>query len=182
MEKWNLIASLLFLLADICAVASLINGDWLVCGEACGDVQVGLLRTCTRIRGRNETECYASALKIEWLLAFVCVVVAIGALTIAVVSFALGACLSTSNAGTNHGRLFASSASFGKSVGMVAVVAMCVASVLFPAGFHIPEIGTVAYQLNANVRIGLCYILFVLGLWLAAISEFLANRVCLPRL
>lgn len=60
------------------------------------------------------------------------------------------------------------------------VVLFCFAAVVFPMGFHIPEIGGQPYQLPNSHQVGISYILFVLSLWVTVISELFAGKVCLP--
>lgn len=62
----------------------------------------------------------------------------------------------------------------------ISVVLFCFAAVVFPMGFHIPEIGGQPYQLPNSHQVGISYILFVLSLWVTVISELFAGKVCLP--
>jgi hypothetical protein len=53
----------------------------------------------------------------------------------------------------------------------------CMAAVLFPIGFTISEIGGSVYQLPNSYQVGLSYIMFVMALWIAVISELFASRI-----
>jgi len=66
------------------------------------------------------------------------------------------------------------------SVHSLSVVLFCLASVIFPMGFHVDEIGGQPYQLPNSHRVGISYILFVLALCITVISELFAGKVCLP--
>ena len=60
------------------------------------------------------------------------------------------------------------------------VILFCLASIVFPIGFSVDEIGGAPYQLPNSSQVGLSYIFFVMALWITVISELFASKVCLP--
>jgi len=62
------------------------------------------------------------------------------------------------------------------------VILFCVAAVIFPIGFYMPQIGGELYQLPNSHQVGISYICFVLALWITVISELLVAKVCFPHL
>ncbi|KAL0622612.1 Modulator of smoothened protein [Plecturocebus cupreus] len=55
MDKLTIISGCLFLAADIFAIASIANPDWINTGESAGALTVGLVRQCQTIHGRDRT-------------------------------------------------------------------------------------------------------------------------------
>ena len=60
---------------------------------------------------------------------------------------------------------------------LIAVNLFCFAAILFPVGFSVPEIGGAPYQLPNSYQVGLSYILFIMALWTAVISELFTSRI-----
>jgi len=71
---------------------------------------------------------------------------------------------------------------FARYIGFVSMILYCLAAVVFPMGFYIPQIGGEAYQLPNSHEVGFSYILFVLALWITVISELFVGKVCLPHI
>ena len=67
-----------------------------------------------------------------------------------------------------------------KRFGFAAIIVFCLASIVFPLGFTVDEIGGVPYQLPNNFQVGLSYIFFVMALWITVISELFVSKLCLP--
>ena len=61
----------------------------------------------------------------------------------------------------------------------LAVVFLCLAAVILPAGFHMAEIGSVAYQLPPSYSVGVSYIMFIVSIFVTGAAELCACRLCL---
>lgn len=122
--------------------------------------------SCITIYNRPQV-CYTPELQTEWLIALICIFVGCICITTTAIL------LVSSNWDRNV-------LSYARWVGFTSMVLFCVAAVVFPLGFHIPEIGGQAYQLPNSHTVGISYVLFVLALWIVVISELFAAKVCLP--
>ena len=83
MDKLTLISGTLFLVADMFALTSLVLPDWIVTEVGC-DTRLGLMVTCVTSH-RRPTLCSAPQLPGAWLLALVCVMLGILAVTATIV-------------------------------------------------------------------------------------------------
>ncbi|XP_076339252.1 uncharacterized protein C16orf52 homolog A-like isoform X2 [Tachypleus tridentatus] len=155
MDKLTVISGALFLSADIFAVVSLILPDWIVT-EVGGDTRIGLVQTCMTIYGRSQL-CFSPNLQPEWMLTLICII--IGALCVTATIGLLF--MSRWNMHVIH---------YARWVGFSATV-------IFPLGFTMEEIGGEPYQLPSHHHVGLSYIFFVLALWITVISELFAGKV-----
>ncbi|KAM7149664.1 modulator of smoothened protein isoform 2-T2 [Molossus nigricans] len=71
----------LFLAADIFAIASIANPDWINTGESAGALTVGLVRQCQTIHGRDRT-CIPPRLPPEWVTTLFFIIMGIISLTV----------------------------------------------------------------------------------------------------
>ncbi|XP_032679151.1 lariat debranching enzyme-like [Odontomachus brunneus] len=165
MDKLTIISGILFLAADIFAIASLAMPDWIIT-DVGGDTRLGLMISCMTLYNRPQV-CYKSDLQSEWLMALVCIFVGCILITTTIIL------LVSSHWDRNV-------IPYARWVGFGAMVLFCHAAVIFPMGFHIDEIGGQPYQLPNSHQVGISYILFVLALWITVISELFAGKVCLP--
>lgn len=132
--------------------------------------------------------CFTPDLRLEWLLALVSIFIGCICITTTIILLAsshwdrnvipyarwVGFTASTIN------YLFFKTYKKTIQLFIFTVVLFCFAAVVFPMGFHIPEIGGQPYQLPNSHQVGISYILFVLSLWVTVISELFAGKVCLP--
>ncbi|KAF4800902.1 hypothetical protein TURU_040158 [Turdus rufiventris] len=81
MDKLTIISGCLFLAADIFAIASLANPDWINTGESAGALTVGLVRQCQTIHGRDRT-CIPPRLPPEWVTTLFFIIMGIISLTV----------------------------------------------------------------------------------------------------
>lgn len=129
-----------------------------------GPQKIGIFRSCVKIAGRNDFECYRSLYNVEWLFALFCIL-----------------CASCSNFGATTFLMYAhwkpEYARKGRWLGVVSVILFCLATVIFPAGFNRLDIGGAPYQLPGNCRIGIGYIFFMLALWVAVVGELVNAKI-----
>uniref|UniRef100_A0A673VY02 Modulator of smoothened n=1 Tax=Salmo trutta TaxID=8032 RepID=A0A673VY02_SALTR len=81
MDKLTVISGCLFLAADIFAIASIANPDWINTGDATGSLTVGLVRQCQTIHGREWT-CIPPRLPPEWVTTLFFIILGIISLTV----------------------------------------------------------------------------------------------------
>ncbi|XP_010784574.1 uncharacterized protein C16orf52 homolog B-like [Notothenia coriiceps] len=81
MDKLTVISGCLFLTADIFAIASIANPDWISTGGASGTLTVGLVRQCQTIHGRERT-CFPPQLPPEWITTLFFIILGIISLTV----------------------------------------------------------------------------------------------------
>uniref|UniRef100_A0A8C7JSA5 Modulator of smoothened n=1 Tax=Oncorhynchus kisutch TaxID=8019 RepID=A0A8C7JSA5_ONCKI len=81
MDKLTIISGCLFLAADIFAIASIANPDWINTGESAGALTVGLVRQCQTIHGRDRT-CIPPRLPPEWVTTLFFIILGIISLTV----------------------------------------------------------------------------------------------------
>ncbi|XP_078719101.1 uncharacterized protein C16orf52 homolog B-like [Lampetra fluviatilis] len=82
MDRLTAVAGCLFVAADVFAVVSLVNPDWINTGTTPDAFTIGLARQCQTIRGR-ERACTPPRLPAEWLLALLMMVCGVALLTAA---------------------------------------------------------------------------------------------------
>lgn len=151
-----------------------------------GDTRLGLMWTCMTLFNRPQV-CFTPDLRLEWLLALVSIFIGCICITTTIIL------LASSHWDRNvipYARWVGFTASklnwicfrayINLQLFIFPVVLFCFAAVVFPMGFHIPEIGGQPYQLPNSHQVGISYILFVLSLWVTVISELFAGKVCLP--
>ncbi|KAI8512325.1 PREDICTED: uncharacterized protein C16orf52 homolog A-like [Branchiostoma belcheri] len=166
MDKLTLISGFLFFAADVFAIASLANPEWIVTDEDAGSVNLGLISQCQTIYKR-ERICMAPTLPAEWLTSLLFIVVGIICLTVTCIL------------------LFASHwhrsvLKYARWIAFLGMVLFCLAALIFPIGFYVDEIGGQPYKLPNNTQVGSSYVLFVLSIFFTVISELFAGKVCLP--
>jgi len=167
MDRITVISAVLFVIADIFSIVSLILPDWVVTDVA-GDTRLGLMRECITIHNRPQI-CISPTLPLEWNITLLCILMGCIAVTTTVVLLIV-----------SHWER--SVISHARWIGFLAMVLFCLAAVIFPVGFHITSIGGEPYQLPNSYQVGVSYIFFVLALWITVISELFVGKVCLPHL
>ncbi|XP_043198906.1 uncharacterized protein C16orf52 homolog B-like [Amphibalanus amphitrite] len=164
MGKLTIVAFVTFFIVDILIIVSIATPDWVV-SDIGGSIRLGLLWSCQTSRGRPET-CYVPRLCPEWLLVLICLLCSCLCVSTTLLLLLLG---------TWSHRLY----NAARWLGFAAVVFLCLAAVILPAGFHMAEIGSVAYQLPPSYSVGVSYILFIVSIFVTGAAELCACRLCL---
>ncbi|XP_046345101.1 uncharacterized protein C16orf52 homolog A-like [Haliotis cracherodii] len=165
MDKLTALSGILFFTADVFAIGSLANPDWIVTSVA-GNMRLGLTRQCQMIHGRPEI-CTSPRLSTEWMFSFICIVGGILCLT------ATCALLFAS-----HWRR--ATVRYSRWLAFIGMTLFCLAAIVFPVGFHIDEIGGQPYKLPNHTQVGSSYVLFIMAIFFTIISELFTGKVCLP--
>jgi len=168
MDRLTLTSLILFTIADVFAVVSLIRPDWIVTSVG-GSTRIGLMQECLTIHNRPQTCIPPPKLTYEWGIVLLCIFIGCIGITTTIVLLAV----------SNWER---SVLTHARWIGFLAMILFCIAAVIFPIGFHIPQIGGEPYQLPNSHQVGSSYILFILALWIIVISELFVGKVCLPHL
>ncbi|XP_078474770.1 uncharacterized protein C16orf52 homolog B-like isoform X1 [Lampetra planeri] len=139
MDRLTVAAGLLFLVADVFAVASLLNPDWIRTAEPPAVQTLGLVLQCEQLHGRERSCSAPSQLPAPWkaTLAFLaCGVLALSA-----------ACVSIGVARWRPGAVV-----YSRWLAFAAMIMMCLGALIFPAGFSAEALGGEAYKLPANAQ------------------------------
>nr|XP_014334402.1 PREDICTED: uncharacterized protein C16orf52 homolog [Bos mutus] len=156
----------LFLAADIFAIASIANPDWINTGESAGALTVGLVRQCQTIHGRDRT-CIPPRLPPEWVTTLFFIIMGIISLTVT-----CGLLVAS------HWRREATK--YARWIAFTGMILFCMAALIFPIGFYINEVGGQPYKLPNNTVVGSSYVLFVLSIFFTIVGLLFAGKVCLP--
>ncbi|XP_061765081.1 uncharacterized protein C16orf52 homolog B-like isoform X2 [Nerophis ophidion] len=81
MDKLTVISGCLFLAAQVFAIASIANPDWISTGESAGSLTVGLVRQCQTIHGRDRT-CIPPHMPPEWVTTLFFIILGVLSLTV----------------------------------------------------------------------------------------------------
>ncbi|XP_014466143.1 PREDICTED: uncharacterized protein C16orf52 homolog isoform X1 [Crocodylus porosus] len=197
MDKLTIISGCLFLAADIFAIASLANPDWINTGESAGALTVGLVRQCQTIHGRDRT-CIPPRLPPEWVTTLFFIIMGIISLT---VTCGLLVASHWRREATKYARWIAFTGTkhvlkicksivwknrrgqlhLGKDNPLIMeMILFCMAALIFPIGFYINEVGGQPYKLPNNTVVGSSYVLFVLSIFFTIVGLLFAGKVCLP--
>jgi len=164
MDKLTVISGCLFFLADVFAIASLANPEWIVTENA--GMKLGLTSMCQKI-GKRDPICTPPVLSAEWTCTLVFIMLGILCLS--------GTCILLI---TSH--WYRPITQHARWVAFVGMVLFCLAALVFPIGFYVDEIGGRPYKLPASTQVGSSYVLFVMSIFFTIISELFAGKVCLP--
>ncbi|CAF0836179.1 unnamed protein product [Adineta ricciae] len=136
-----------------------------------GETSLGLIEMCiTSSSNISEQNCFIPHhVRSVWIISFGLAICALGLLTLAIL-------LLLASQYTQ-----ATTVEYGRLTGFVAMIFLCLSTVLFPMGFDSEIIGGSPFQLPADYRIGSSYIAFVGGTWLTVLSALVAGKMCLPR-
>ncbi|XP_070580087.1 uncharacterized protein C16orf52 homolog A-like isoform X2 [Ptychodera flava] len=163
MDKLTLISGCLFFAADIFAIASLANPEWIITDVA---VRIGLTWQCQTIHGR-EPVCTGPNLSAEWMTTLLFILLGIICLTVTWILLIV-----------SHWKPIV--LKYARWIAFTGMVLFCLAALIFPIGFYMDEIGGQPYKLPSNVQVGSSYVLFVMSIFFTIISELFAGKVCLP--
>ncbi|XP_026770317.1 uncharacterized protein C16orf52 homolog A isoform X1 [Pangasianodon hypophthalmus] len=178
MDKLTIISGCLFLAADIFAIASIVNPDWINTGEeeataktnnlfiARGALTMGLVRQCQTIHGRDRI-CSPPSLSPEWLATLFFIILGIISLSITCALLVLS-------------HWHQETAKYARWIAFTGMVLFCLAALIFPTGFYISEVGGQPYKLPNSTVVGSSYVLFVLSIFFTIVGLLFAGKVCLP--
>ncbi|KAB5555379.1 hypothetical protein PDJAM_G00034790 [Pangasius djambal] len=166
MDKLTIISGCLFLAADIFAIASIVNPDWINTGEEEGALTMGLVRQCQTIHGRDRI-CSPPSLSPEWLATLFFIILGIISLSITCALLVLS-------------HWHQETAKYARWIAFTGMVLFCLAALIFPTGFYISEVGGQPYKLPNSTVVGSSYVLFVLSIFFTIVGLLFAGKVCLP--
>ncbi|XP_078793205.1 uncharacterized protein C16orf52 homolog B isoform X2 [Oryzias latipes] len=125
MDKPTVISGCLFLAADIFAIASVANPDWINTGDSSGSLNVGLVQQCQTIHGRDRT-CFPPQLPGEWVTTLLFIVLGIISLTVTCGLLVM-----------SHWHPEATR--YARWIAFTGMVLFCMAALIFPIGFYVSE-------------------------------------------
>ncbi|EHB14266.1 hypothetical protein GW7_07631 [Heterocephalus glaber] len=166
MDKLIILSGCLFLAADIFAVVSIANPDWVNTGESARALTVGVVRQCQTIHGRDRP-CILPRLPPERVTTLFFIIVGIISLTVT-----CGLLVAS------HWRREATK--YARWIAFTGMILFCMAVLIFPIGFYINEVGGQPYKLPNNTVVGSSYVLFVLSIFFTIVGLLFAGKVCLP--
>ncbi|KAM9463031.1 uncharacterized protein C16orf52 homolog A-like [Clarias gariepinus] len=166
MDKLTIISGCLFLAADIFAIASVVNPDWINTGEEEGALTMGLVRQCQTIHGRDRI-CSPPSLSPEWLATLFFIILGIISLSITCALLVMS-------------HWHQETAKYARWIAFTGMVMFCLAALIFPTGFYISEVGGQPYKLPNSTVVGSSYVLFVLSIFFTIVGLLFAGKVCLP--
>uniref|UniRef100_A0A3P9LJQ9 Modulator of smoothened n=1 Tax=Oryzias latipes TaxID=8090 RepID=A0A3P9LJQ9_ORYLA len=166
MDKPTVISGCLFLAADIFAIASVANPDWINTGDASGSLNVGLVQQCQTIHGRDRT-CFPPQLPREWVTTLLFIVLGIISLTVTCGLLVM-----------SHWHPEATR--YARWIAFTGMVLFCMAALIFPIGFYVSEVGGQPYKLPNNTMVGSSYVLFIMSIFFTTVGLLFAGKVCFP--
>ncbi|XP_039261777.1 modulator of smoothened protein-like [Styela clava] len=143
MDKLTIISGVLFVTAEVFAVASLGHPDWINTGGRAGDITLGLTMQCQTIYGRKQS-CFAPDLPPEWLGTRLFLVAGIVCLGIT--------CLLVVSSHWKRDRLI-----YARWMAFIAIGCLSYVGMLFPIGFRQVTVGGEAFKLPELWRLGDSY-------------------------
>ncbi|KAM7371023.1 hypothetical protein PAMP_010525 [Pampus punctatissimus] len=197
MDKLTVISGCLFLAADIFAIASIVNPDWINTGESavhgrnlnlfdvilnhCRSLAQSLSALFCMPTGSltvglvrqcqtlhgRERTCIPPQLPPEWITTLFFIILGIISLTITCGLLVM-----------SHWRHEATR--YARWIAFTGMVLFCMAALIFPIGFYINEVGGQPYKLPNNTVVGSSYVLFVLSIFFTIVGLLFAGKVCLP--
>ncbi|CAF4255053.1 unnamed protein product [Rotaria magnacalcarata] len=160
------------LMTNLLVLISVSKPRWLLSVNQ-GETSIGLIEMCilTSPVNSNNQKCFIShQFRLVWSISFGLALVAFALLSVTVV-------LLVTSQYTQ-----APIAQYGRLAGFIAMIFLCLSSILFPMGFDSELIGGSPFQLPSDYRIGSSYILFVGATWLTVISTLMKPLSFLQRL
>ncbi|KAM9097381.1 modulator of smoothened protein isoform 2-T2 [Sarcophilus harrisii] len=206
MDKLTIISGCLFLAADIFAIASIANPDWINTGESAGSIFISHPSTLEILEHLDI--CPAAALPFPSGTASFSGPETMGALTVGLVRqcqtihgrdrtcipprlppewvttlffIIMGIISLTVTCGllvASHWRREATK--YARWIAFTGMILFCMAALIFPIGFYINEVGGQPYKLPNNTVVGSSYVLFVLSIFFTIVGLLFAGKVCLP--
>ncbi|CAF0824765.1 unnamed protein product [Rotaria sordida] len=174
-DRLVLFSTILFCIADLLVLISISRPRWLLSVNQ-GETSIGLIEMCiifssssSSSSNSNDQKCFIPHhFRSVWIISFG---LAIGAFILLSLTILF---LVTSQ----YTRI--TIAEYGRLTGFIAMIFLCLSTVLFPIGFDSEIIGGSPFQLPSDYQIGSSYILFVSATWLTVISTLITGKICLP--
>ncbi|XP_061564655.1 uncharacterized protein C16orf52 homolog B-like isoform X2 [Cololabis saira] len=162
MDKLTVISGCLFLAADIFAIASIVNPDWINTGESAGSLNVGLVRQCQTLHGRDRT-CIPPQLPWEWVTTLFFIILGIMSLTVTCALLVMS-------------HWYHEATRYARWIAFTGMVLFCMAALIFPTGFYISEVGGQPYKLPNNTMVGSSYVLFIMAIFFTIVGLLFAGK------
>ncbi|KXJ14947.1 modulator of smoothened protein [Exaiptasia diaphana] len=163
MDKFVIIGGILCFAADVFAIAALATPKWVVT-ELSGFIHLGLIVMCQKSPRQPEV-CISPDLPGEWKATLAFLLVGVLSLTLSwlliFISFWKPSCMSAA-----------------RWIAFLAMTVFCFAALIFPLGFHMPEIGGEAFKLPTGTSVGPSFFLFIFCIVFTVASELFIFKVC----
>ncbi|XP_032231257.1 uncharacterized protein C16orf52 homolog A isoform X2 [Nematostella vectensis] len=163
MDKSVIAGGILCFIADVFAIASIATPEWIV-NQFAGSMRLGLTMTCHQPLTQPEV-CASTEQPSEWL-------VTTGLINIGIVLLSMAWLFLLFSARQRH------LVKFGRWFIFTALILFNLAALVFPLGFHMPEIGGMPFKLPNGTNVGHSFILFVFSIILTVTSEMFLFKVC----
>ncbi|CAF0795476.1 unnamed protein product [Adineta steineri] len=169
-DRLVLLSTALFATAALLVLISISRPRWILSVNQ-GETSLGLIEICTiSSLTSNDQKCFVPHnIRFVWVLSFGLAIGALGLLTLTIFLFLVSQYIQIS------------AIEYGRLTGFVAMIFLCLSTVLFPMGFDADIIGGSPFQLPTDYRIGSSYIAFVGATWLSVVSAIITGKMCLPR-
>ncbi|KAI7687068.1 hypothetical protein SSS_05610 [Sarcoptes scabiei] len=159
----NLIAIFSFGFADLLVLIAAFLPDWIVYHIG-GTVRIGLWRSCVSNQKQLQN-CFRFEPALVWKIAIVLLLVGLLLNSSALLLFCIA---------LNKPRMQI----YARWLGLLTILSYSVTSILIPIGYSMEQIQGEFFQLPAYFYAGLSYIIFNISLWIIALSELIASRLC----
>ncbi|XP_031554178.1 uncharacterized protein C16orf52 homolog A-like [Actinia tenebrosa] len=164
MDKSVLAGGVLCFIADLFAIASLAMPEWVISKFSAGSMRLGLAVSCQQPRSQPEV-CITTDQPGEWVATTGFMVVGIVLLTMAWFFLLFSTCE----------RQFIV---VGRWIIFFALALFNLAAIVFPLGFHMPEIGGVPFKLPNGTSVGPSFIMFIFCIIMTVASELFLFKIC----
>ncbi|CAF4872043.1 unnamed protein product, partial [Rotaria magnacalcarata] len=147
LDRLVLLSTALFATAALLVLISISRPKWILSVNK-GETSLGLIEMCILSSlTAYEQKCFIpNKVRLAWVIAFGLATVAIGLLIVTIILFVI----------SQHGQT--STIVYGRLAGFIAMIFLCLSTVLFPMGFDSEIIGGSPFQLPTDYRIGSSYI------------------------
>ncbi|XP_046910312.1 modulator of smoothened protein [Dermatophagoides farinae] len=157
------ISIIFFTIVDFIVLFALFLPEWIV-SHVGGDVQIGLWKICI-LNQKRIPKCFSFSQPLPWKLAIIFIIIGCFFNTLAIIVFIK----------SFKNPLFRR---HGRWLGLFTLFFFSLASLFIPIGFSVEQIKGELFQLPSSFYAGQAYILFNMSIWITAISEVFAARLC----
>ncbi|CAF1245180.1 unnamed protein product [Rotaria sp. Silwood1] len=170
LDRLVLFSTASFTIAALLVLISITRPRWILSINE-GETSLGLIQICILSSlTSHDQQCFIpNHIRSVWIISFGLAIGAIGLLILTVLLFLASQYRQTSTV------------EYGRLTGFVAMIFLCLSTILFPMGFDSEIIGGSPFQLPTDYRIGSSYVAFIGATWLTVISAIIAGKMCLPR-
>ncbi|CAF2849527.1 unnamed protein product [Rotaria sp. Silwood2] len=170
LDRLVLLSTALFATAALLVLISISRPRWILSVNQ-DETSLGLIEICilSSLTSHDQKCFIPHHIRSVWILSFVLAIGAIGLLILTILLFLA----------SQYGQT--PTVEYGRLTGFVAMIFLCLSTVLFPMGFDSEIIGGSPFQLPTDYRIGSSYIAFIGATWLTVVSAIIAGKMCLPR-